>query len=437
MKKLLIFALVLGVGLGLFFGQGLKAHALQNLQQYEDKKDDGDLTKDQVTKYIGKFLEVIGELKVQAQSLKDLKLQEKVNKILSGVEKQVLAIKQNLAEIDAGDTEKLQNANDSLDKIEALVKKAEALMEDEEIETELDKEDFDKVFAQVSQKIDNLGKKINQVQEKINSKEGRGKNVIALQALLEEAKNAFGEAGVFLQAALDAYKSGYMDKASPGIYSAFSAVKLGHSLLDKIDFGKMKDKEMDKKEGRLTPYDELIWKVKKFMEIIGELRAQANNLDNEKRINTILNKIEKRVQTIYEEILAIGPDGDEDDLGILDDDLEAVKRALKKAMKLVKEGKEDIDDDVLRTEDAKKSAEDIVERANHRYKKFLKKYNNFKDRLSSEKKTTIEDLLDKAKTNLDASDVYFTQEDYENAQGYGYSSLLASKTGIKLLNMSK
>lgn len=410
----------------------------------DEGKGSETLTQEVVEERIVTFLEHIAELRVQLATIGTSETAE-VTKIIDVIETKLLTLKEEVANMELGDTEALTAADKAISIIKSKFKKAESQLEevvgDEEISDELSAENFDEMVGKVTNQLTDLGASLEESKAKLVKKEGKGMNPVDLQAMIDEIQTSFANVATALVAAKTAQESGDMATASKSIYTAFSELKIARSMLDKLNFGQMKEKDPrsdeEGEEDELVKYDELMWKAKYFLEKIGELHDEAATLDNRSQITERLTMAENAVMEIYQKLLIVGPDGDQEQLDALDDTLEAIKRHFKKAAQFIKSGQEQSEDDVLEGEEAEQAANELLERLTKRYNKFVKKYNAKVDEMSDTEKDTMDDLKEAMETNLSTAEAYFDQDNFSDAQKYGYAALVGAKTGIGLVKNIK
>lgn len=391
------------------------------------KEREESFTQKDVEERIAHYLERIGELRVKVANsiFEDEETQSKVQELLDKGEEKILILKQSLAEED------LSNVDEVLKKIkEKVIRKVEeslGLSKDEKIGEELSEEDFENIVEKVGHKLELLGGRIEEWQDKIVRKESKGKNILEMQALVDETKDSFAEANTILQEAKTAEEAGDMETASQKAYSALSAARVAWQILEEMDFGKLVDK--DKEGNGPSSYDGLVWKAKHMVERIGEFKMEAAERENSEEILAVLAAAEEKINTIYQTILSVGPEGDEAELEVAETALEEVKADLRQAKEYIKEG------EMKNFSDKKKekTSDNLLERLKEKYNKLFTKYKNNKDTLSADEKNTLKDLLEGAETNWNTAQTYFDQGDYAMAQKYGYAALIAAKTALQMM----
>lgn len=388
----------------------------------DDENDGKEWDEENTEEKIVDFLEHVGEFRARASNIQKSKYATEVAEILNDIEAKLLYLKQVVA------TGEYSGVDDKIEAIKRYFKEVEAVVEKQSDEKSVTPETFKGVLAKIQSKLNDLADRLGEAQDKINEKYAEGRDVTEVQALLEEVKMAFGEANDLLAEAVAAQVEGNMKAAGYKAYSAFSSAKVAWSLYEKMNFQSLKSKE----KTDLSLYNELLWKVKNMVDIIGEYRSDALGRSNESNILDYLDKVESRINDAYELLLQTESDVPESDLENIDDELEGAKRWVKKAKNLFEKG-EVSNEEALDGEEAQQAASELLERVTKRYNTFSSRYDDVGDELSSDEQTVLSDLLDKVQANLATAQTYYDREDYVNAQRYGYAALVASKTGKKLV----
>lgn len=402
--------------------------AKKNIEEEQSRKD--------IESKVTSLLERCSEWKLKAYHVQDQEIQDYSYEILDKAETDLVRLKKYLAKDQADGKGKLKKAYDKLGKIKHNINLLDDYYNDEIIEEqfdnldslELDAEKFTETKEIVRIKLLALAAEIEVVKEKIIEKEEEDKNVKVYYALLDEAKQTFYEADLDYQAALENWEKGNKERASTKLYRALFLARAGYNLIWEFDADKLKDK--DKKGKKLSEYDDLVIKFNLDMEKIGELRADAYGLDNQKAINKKLDTAEKKIKKAYVELLDKGMDATKAELDQAEDYLDAARKFIEKAAGMIGDGaqEKELDEDAVNK---------MIKKVTFNKKKVNRRYKKKEDKMDTSEKETMEDLKEKIKSNYQVSKSFLNLEQLKQANTHSYAAYLATKTSLRLYKKIK